>query len=147
MFEAPRVPFPIPDLLTQKLLFLKLLFWNCFSFLCIFLYFYHIHSCSQTIYILECIVKLYINSVIQASVTYFFPLKVMFLRGIQVDMCSHGSFIHFLLPNSIPLYEYTTVYLFSHWWTFRLFPVFCYYKSFCNEHFGSCLPVHMCEFL
>ena len=38
----------------------------------------------------------------------FFPLKVMFLRSIPVDMFSNFSFIPFLFL----LYEYITVYLF-----------------------------------
>lgn len=85
--------YPYSEVTFSEIIILK------FSFLCIFLYFYHIHSFLQTINILECIFKLHINSVIQPSRTYLFPLKVMFLRGIQVDMYSHGSFIHFLFLN------------------------------------------------
>lgn len=58
-------------------------------------------------------------------------LMSMFLRfmhGVAKAVLSS-----FLLPNIMPLYRYTTLYPFTSWWAFRLFPLFGYYEQYCSE--------------
>ena len=52
------------------------------------------------------------------------------------SMLQHVSILNsFLLPGSIPLCGHVTFYLFTSWWTFRLFPLFgCYDNAAMNIH-------------
>lgn len=54
----------------------------------------------------------------------------------------------FLLLSSIPWYGYTTVYLFTSWWTFELLPFLgVLFEIHCCEHLPICLSPDMHSFL
>lgn len=57
-----------------------------------------------------------------SSVTAFFHLQRLKVH-LYLWLVVHPSF---LLPNNIPVYEYTAFYLFINGWAFGLFLLTCY---------------------
>lgn len=59
-----------------------------------------------------------------------------FIQAESLNCHVHSENLKFPLsvPISYPgfslLYDYITIYPFASWWTFSLFPVFCYYECF-----------------
>ena len=123
MWVDPTLPFPLPPCPEVTIiLILMFIVPMCILVCCICLY-------SQIICDFVCILKLYINGTIHTiSPTCFFCLTLFF--EIYPCWCMLFEFFHlnfrilFHCMNMPPF-----VYPFSRWWTFRLFPVFCFYKQ------------------
>lgn len=128
---APPNPILPPEVLFLKphseVLFLKLLFWDCFHSYASFLYLYHIQICLQTL----CIsvhftfhVKWHISF---CNLFIFTPFKVMFLRGIEEHVCGH-LFISKTPESFSTVWMYPSSFV-SSWRTFCWLPMSCHCKA------------------